>query len=118
MENVGVKDFKRLIHEGSLVDLSQTTVNFCKLVFSFTNDVLRIYTPEILEEFISCFSGIFENMMELFTDALSRDENIPMSDSIMKDAIFITDTVLVAISKRINTETELDIPDLVELHSK
>lgn len=117
MESVGIKDFKNLIHEGSLVDLSQTTVHFCKLVFSFTNDVLRIYTPEIFKEFIDCFCDIFHNMMDIFTDALARDENIPMTESITKDAMFVIDTVLVAIINKIDSETGLEIPDLRDLHS-
>lgn len=118
MESIGITDFKNLIHEGSLVDLSQTTIDFCKLILSFTNDFFKLYTPKAFEVFIECFCDIFRNMMELFTDALSRDENVPMTESIQKDAMFVTETVLPAMSDRITKETGLEIHDLVNLHSK
>ncbi len=118
MESIGITDFKNLIHEGSLVDLSQTTIDFCKLILSFTNDFFKLYTPKAFEIFIDCFCDIFRNMMELFTDALSRDENVPMTESIQKDVMFVTETVLPAMSDKITKETGLEIDDLVNLHSK
>ncbi len=117
MESIGIGDFKNLIHDGSLVDLSQTTIDFCKLVLAFTNDFFKIYTPDAFVVFIECFCDIFKKIIELFTDALSRDENVPMTDSIQKDALFVSETVLPAMCDRINKETGLVIHSLVELSS-
>ena len=118
MESIGISDFKNMIHEGSMVDLSSTTINFCKLIFSFMNEVFRFYTPELLVVFIDCFCDIYHNMISLFTDALTRDENLPMTDSIMKDTTFVIDSVLLAMGEKINRETGLEIPELVELHAR
>lgn len=118
MENIGMKDFRNLIYEGGIVDLSSTTVNFCKMVFNFLSDVLRFYTAELLEDFVDCVCDIFTNMMELYTDALRRDENVSMSECIVKDAQFVIDTLLPTVVEKINEETGVAINELVELHTQ
>ena len=118
MENLGVKDFRNLVHDGGFVDLSGTTIHFCKLVFSFVNDVMRFYTPEILVDFIDCFCDIFHNMIELYIDALKRDENMPMTECIEGDANFVIYTLLLTVGTKIEQETGVEVPEVAELHSK
>lgn len=108
-------EFSNLVHDG-IIDLSNTTINFCQLTIDFMNDVFCIYNPQLLEDFIGCFCDIFVNMVELYTDALHRDENISMSDSITNDAQFVIQTLLPTFIAKMNAETGVDVPDLVELH--
>lgn len=115
MQSLGMTEFSNLVHEG-IVDLSNTTINFCLKTINFMNDVFSIYTPQLLEDFIGCFCDIFNNMVELYSDALSRDENIDVNDCIMSDAQFVIATLLPTFISKMNSETGVDIPDLVELH--
>lgn len=115
MRSLGMTEFSNLVHEG-IVDLSNTTINFCLKTINFMNDVFSIYTPQLLEDFIGCFCDIFNNMIELYSDALSRDENIDMNECIMSDAQFVIATLLPTFISKMNAETGVDIPDLVELH--
>lgn len=108
-------EFSNLVHEG-IVDLSSTTINFCSMTINFMNDIFSIYTPQLLEDFIGCFCDIFNNMVELYSDALSQDENIEMHECIMSDAQFVIETLLPTFITKMNQETGVDIPDLVELH--
>lgn len=117
MESIGIVDFKNLIHDGCLVDLSQTTIDFCKLILAFTNDFFKLYTPDAFVVFVECFCEIFHHIMELFSDALLRDENIPMTESIQKDAVFVSETVLPAMMDKISKETGLVVHSFVELSS-
>ena len=118
MDSLGVKDFRNLIHDGGFVDLSDTTIHFCKLVFGFVNDVMRFYTPELLVDFVDCFCDIFHNMIELYLDALKRDENMPMSECIINDANFVIYTLLLTVGTKIQQETGVNVPEVTELHSK
>ena len=115
MQSLGMKEFGNLVHD-SIVDLSSTTVNFCMMTIDFMNNVFRIYTPQLLEDFIACFCDIFRNMVVLYNDALGRDENISMTDCIIGDAQFVIQTLLPTFIDKMNLETGVDIPDLVELH--
>ena len=115
MQSLGMTEFSNLVHEG-IVDLSGTTINFCIMAIDFMNDVFRIYTPQLLEDFIGCFCDIFHNMVELYSDALGRDENISLSECITGDAQFVIETLLPTFITKMNMETGVDIPDLIELH--
>ena len=75
-----------------LVDLSETTITFCKSTINFVNDALRLHAPELLEVFIDSFGDIFKNMIELYVDAMNRDENTAMMEGIVKDGEFVLDT--------------------------
>lgn len=118
MDNLGIHDFKNKIQEGSVVDLSQTTVTFCRLIFGYVNDTMRIYVPELLLGFIDCFCDIFRYMVDLYVDAFNRDENVPVSDFIVADALFIIETLLPTVGNSINTQTGVQIPDFVDLHDR
>ena len=115
MQSLGMKEFSNLVH-GGIVDLSHTTINFCQMTINFMHDVFRIYTPQLLEDFIGCFCDIFNNMVELYCDALNHDENIAMTECIVNDASFVIETLLPTFISKMNSETGVDIPDLVELH--
>lgn len=117
MQSLGMTEFSNLVHEG-IVDLSHTTINFCLLAIDFMTDVFRIYTPQLLEDFIGCFCDIFCNMVDLYSDALARDENVPMVDCIKGDAQFVIETLLPTFISKMNQETGVDIPDLVDLHAE
>jgi hypothetical protein len=115
MENIGVKDFKNKIR-GGVIDLSQTTIAFCRLVFNFVDDVQKLYIPELLISFFECFSDIFRHMVNLYSDAFSRDENVPASDCIVTDAQFVVETFLPTVGKSITEWTSVQISDFVDLH--
>lgn len=117
LQSLGMKEFGNLVHEG-LVDLSATTIQFCLMTIDYMNDVFRIYTPQLLEDFIVCFCDIFRNMGQLYSDALNRDENIAMTDCIINDSQFVIKTLLPTFIARMNSETGVDIPDLLELHDE
>lgn len=116
MQSLGMREFSNLVHD-AIVDLSSTTVNFCMMTIDFMNDVFRIYSPKLLEDFIACFCDIFRSMVELYSDAVQRDQNISMTDCIIGDAQFVIETLLPTFIDKMNLETGVDIPDLVELHS-
>lgn len=119
MENLGIKDFRKRIHDGAIVDLSKTTITFCKSVLNFVNDALKLNAPDLHVIFIDSFCDIFNNMVVLYVDAMKRDENIPMMDSIMGDGDFVINTVLPTIGERINSLLGgIDLPELAELHAK
>ena len=118
MENLGICDFKNKIQEGSVVDLSQTTVTFCRLIFGYVNDTMRIYVPELLLGFIDSFCDTFRYMVDLYVDAFNRDENVPVSDFIVADALFIIETLLPTVGNSINTQTGVQIPDFADLHDR
>lgn len=117
MQSLGVKEFGNMVHEG-MVDLSATTIHFCLMTIDYMNDVFKIYTPQLLEDFIVCFCDIFRNMGGLYSDALRRDENIAETDYIMNDSQFVIKTLLPTFISRMNEEIGVDIPDLVELHDE
>ena len=117
MQSLGMKEFGNLVHNG-IVDLSNTTIQFCLMTIDFMNDVFCIYTPQLLEDFIGCFCDIFHNIVELYFDALSHDENISMYECIEGDAKFVIETLLPTFIAKMNLETGVDIPDLVELHDE
>ena len=117
MENLGIEDFRKLVMNG-LVDLSETTITFCKSTINFVNDTLRLHAPELLEVFIDSFGDIFKNMIELYMDAMNRDENTAMMESIVKDGEFVLDTFLPKIGERINQLTDMQLPELGELHTR
>lgn len=116
MENQGISDFRNLIYDGGVVDLSFTTVRFCKLMLNFMNDVMRFYYPEILELFIDCFSNIFESVMERYVRALEK--SLVMVESISGDARFVCDTVLPCVGAKVNEFTGKNLQELVELHTR
>ena len=118
MENQGISDFRNLIYDGGVVDLSGTTVRFCKLVLNFMNDIMRFYYPEILEIFIDCFSDVFESVVDRYVKALGKDKNLTMLESIAGDAKFVCDTVLPCVGAKINEFTGKNLQELVELHIK
>ncbi len=115
MQSLGVKEFGNMVHEG-MVDLSATTIHFCLMTIDYMNDVFKIYTPQLLEDFIVCFCDIFRNMGVLYSDALGRDENIAETDYIMNDSQFVVKTLLPTFISKMNEEIGVEIPDLVELH--
>lgn len=115
MQSLGMAEFSNLVHDG-IVDLSSTTIHFCLMTIDFMNDVFRIYTPQLLEDFIGCFCDIFRNMVELYSDALDRDENISMTECITQDAQFVIETLLPTFIAKMNQETGVEIQDLIELH--
>ena len=84
---------------------------------SSTAEVFRFYTPEILADFVDCFSDMFKFIVNLFIEAVAQEENVPNYESIMGDAEFIVETVLPTTGARINEETEQNIVNLVELLS-
>lgn len=115
MQTLGMREFGNLVHDG-IVDLSNTTINFCLMTIDFMNDVFSIYTPKLLEDFIASFCDIFHNMVELYSDALNRDENIAMSECITGDADFVIQTLLPTFISKMDQETGVEIPDLIDLH--
>jgi len=117
MANLGIEDFRKLVMNG-LVDLSETTITFCKSTINFVNDALRLHAPELLEVFIDSFGDIFKNMIELYVDAMNRDENTAMMEGIVKDGEFVLDTFLPKIGERINQLTDMQLPELGELHTR
>ena len=115
MQALGVKQFGNLVHEG-IVDLSATTVQFCLMAIDYMNDVFKIYTPELMVDFVTCFCDIFRNMGMLYNDALRRDENIAETEYILNDSEFVIKTLLPTFIERMKGEIGVDIPDLVDLH--
>ena len=87
-------------------------------LFSMATEVFRFYTPEILVDFVDCFSDLFVFIVDIFVDAAGREENLPLCDSIMNDAVFVVDTVLPTTGERLNKRTEQNIVNLVDLYSK
>lgn len=118
MENLGVPDFKNKIRDGSVIDLSQTTISFCQDIIGFVNDVMKFYVPEVLISFVECFCDIFQHMVNLYIEAFGRDENVPVSDCILADALFVIETLLPTVGNMINTQTAVQIPDFVDLHDR
>ena len=118
MANLGITDFNNLVFEGGIVDLSDTTVSFCKLILSFANEFYRIYHPEILVVFIDCFTDLFCYIVDTLVGALTLDENIPCSEFIYKDVEFVIDTVLPIVGAKINEKAGLNITELVNLHTR
>ena len=57
-------------------------------------------------------------MIELYIDALKRDENTPMIECIEGDANFVIYTLLLTVGTKIQQETGVDVPEVSELHTK
>ncbi|CAI8038041.1 Exocyst complex component 8 [Geodia barretti] len=117
MENLGVKDFKNKIRGGGVIDLSQTTITFCRLLINFVDDVRKLYIPELLISIFECFCDIFKHIVDLYVDAFGRDENVPVGDFITADAQFVVDTLLPTVGKIMNEWTCVQISDFVDLHN-
>jgi hypothetical protein len=118
MENLGVKDFKNKIRGGGVIDLSQTTITFCRLLINFVDDVRKLYIPELLISIFECFCDIFKHIVDLYVDAFGRDENVPVGDFITADAQFVVDTLLPTVGKIMNEWTCVQISDFVDLHNR
>ena len=118
MENLGILDFKNKIQDGNVIDLSHTTITFCRLIMGFVSDTMKFYTPELLLNFVDCFCDIFKHMVNLYVDAFCRVENVPVGDFIVADAQFIIETLLPTVGSSINIQTCVQIPDFVRLHDR
>ena len=118
MENLNVQDFNNKLRGGSVIDLSQTTINFCRLLFNFVDDVKKFYIPELLISFIECFCDFFRHIVDLYVDAFRRDENVPVSDFIIADAQFVVETLLPTVGRNINDWACVQIPDFIHLHDR
>ena len=118
MEKLGILDFKNRVKEGNVVDISQSTITFCQCILAYVDETMRFYNPDLLLYFTDCVCDIFNHMVDLYIDALKRDENIPANDFIIADAEFIVETLLPAVGKMINTQTRVQIPNFVDLHER
>lgn len=118
MENLNVYDFKNKLRDGNVIDLSQTTITFCRLIFNFVDDLKKFYVPELLISFVDCFCDIFRHIVHLYVDAFGRDENVPVSDCILADGQFVVETLLPTVGSSINEWTRVQIPDFIELHDR
>ena len=117
MQSLGMRDFANLVHD-AIVDLSSTTVNFCLMAIDFMDDTFRVYRPQLLQNFVDCFCDTFRHTVKLYIDAFREDENAAMSDYIINDAQFVIETLLPTFIDKLNVETGVNIPDLVELHDE
>ena len=115
MENIGIADFKNLVVGGGIIDLSETTVMFCKLAFNYVTDTLRFYVPELYEVFVDCFCDFSRHIVVLYQDAFRKDEFLPVADFIHRNAAFTIGTVLPCIGLKIERHLHISIPEIVEL---
>ena len=115
MENIGIADFKNLVIAGGIIDLSETTVMFCKLAFNYVTDILRFYVPELYEVFVDCFCDFSRHIVRVFQDALSKDEFLPATEFIQRNAAFTIGTVLPCVGLKIERHVQVSVPEIVDL---
>lgn len=115
MENIGITDFKNLVIGGGIVDLSETTIMFCKLAFNYVTDILRFYVPELYEVFVDGFCDFSKHIVRVFQDALSKDEFLPATEFIQRNAAFTISTVLPCVGLKIERYVQVGVPEVVDL---
>ena len=115
MENMGIMDFKNLVIAGGIIDLSETTVQFCRLACNYVTDVLKFYIPELYEPFIGNFCVFSLHIVKVYQDALSKEQFLASHDFIQRNTTFAINTVIPSIGLKIEKLLEIHIPEIVDL---
>ena len=115
MENMGIMDFKNLVIAGGIIDLSETTVQFCRLACNYVTDVLKFYIPELYEPFIGNFCVFSLHIVKVYQDALSKEQFLASHDFIQRNTTFTINTVIPSIGLKIEKLLEIHIPEIVDL---
>ncbi|XP_065833602.1 exocyst complex component 8-like [Oscarella lobularis] len=118
MNNIGIDDFSNLVFDGGKVDLSGTTVSFCKATHSFVQEGLRLYIPELYGVFIESTSSLFQEQLIIIQDALAEDQYLQEHPFILKNATFILETMLPVVEETVQTAFGRASPELHDLHAE
>jgi hypothetical protein len=94
MVNMGIDDFTNLVFEGGKVDLSSTTIVFCKGASTFVQDGLKLYIPELHGVLIESISSLFQEQLMIISEALHKDDFLQEHAFILKNATFLLETML------------------------
>jgi len=114
MDNIGVSDFSNLVIR-NVVDLSSTTINFCRQMVQFMNDTLKIYLPELYGDIVSNICDAFTSICEVYLRAINDDNYIVCRDFIIKNAQFTIDTFLPSFGIQMENQLVRPIPEFTDL---
>jgi len=114
MDNIGVSDFSNLVIR-NVVDLSSTTINFCRQMVQFMNDTLKIYVPELYGDIVSNICDAFTSICEVYLKAINDDNYIVCRDFIIKNAQFTIDTFLPSFGIQMENQLARPIPEFTDL---
>ncbi|XP_062502954.1 exocyst complex component 8-like isoform X2 [Corticium candelabrum] len=118
MVNMGIDDFSNLVFDGGKVDLSSTTLSFCRGVSAFVQDGLKLYIPELYGVLIESIGNLFQEQLIIIEEALKTDQYLQEHDFIKKNASFLLETILPIIEERIEESLGRVSPELAELHGE
>ncbi|XP_065186827.1 exocyst complex component 8-like isoform X2 [Sycon ciliatum] len=118
MEAFGVDDFKNLVYDGSKVDIARTTVEFCRCVYAFIQDGMKIYIPSLHDTFISCLCILFECQIVHIKSVLEEDAFLQHHDFIRKNAMFIMETFLPIMEEKLEDAFGRGLDQLMDLHAE
>ena len=114
MDNIGVSDFSNLVIR-NVVDLSSTTINFCRQMVQFMNDTMKIYVPELYGDIVSNICDAFTSICEVYLKAINDDNYIVCRDFIIKNAQFTIDTFLPSFGIQMENQLARPIPEFTDL---
>ncbi|XP_065919578.1 exocyst complex component 8-like [Dysidea avara] len=114
MDNIGVSDFSNLVIR-NVVDLSSTTINFCRHMVQYMNDTLKIYVPELYGDIVSNICDAFTGICEVYLKAIIDDSYIVCRDFIIKNAQFTIDTFLPSFGIQMENQLARPIPEFTDL---
>ena len=114
MDNIGVSDFSNLVIQ-NIVDLSSTTINFCRQMVQLMNDALKIYVPELYGDIITNICDAFTSICDVYLRAINNDNNVVCRNFIIKNAQFTIDTFLPSFGIQMETQLARPIPEFTDL---
>lgn len=114
MDNIGVSDFSNLVIQ-NIVDLSSTTIHFCRQMVQFMNDALKIYVPELYGDIITNICDAFTGIYDVYLRAIDNDNYFVCRNFIIKNAQFTIDTFLPSFGIKMETRLGRPIPEFTEL---
>jgi hypothetical protein len=104
--------------EGGKVDLSSTTIVFCKGASTFVQDGLKLYIPELHGVLIESISSLFQEQLMIISEALHKDDFLQEHAFILKNATFLLETMLPIVQDHIQECLGRASPELAELHTE
>ena len=117
-QELEILKIKEKVKNGSFLDLTALTVEFCKGILSFVIDTLGFYIPQLYTVFFKSFGDMFRHIVKLRLDAAQSEKHSQDVDFIHENTVYLVGTVLLILGKKIKEKLGFDAEEIVELHDQ
>ena len=118
-----VREFETLkikdkVNNVCCLNLAALNVVFCRDLLAFTTDVLGFYVPQLYEVFVESLGGVFHHVVKLHLDAVQSGKHPRDVEFIQSNSVFLVDTVLIAIGKKVKDKLGFDAEEITKLRDQ